>query len=174
MDEKLISMKAFATRHLSLLIEPAQWEGWEDGAVGWLLCHSSNAICDCEAGGGGYSHERTGGKGGKEEQSDAPPSSQEVDDINKKLIILPPASSRGLARASHCSAHSPPPHTSHSPLPHKIMGWVVGERKVDGEVCEREGKETFCSPSRLAIDEYHQGSSTIDRASFSLGLWWLL
>lgn len=51
---------------------------------------------------------------------------------------------------------------------------VVGERKVDGEVCEREGKETFCSPSRLAIDEYRQGSSTIDRASFSLGLWWLL
>lgn len=60
MDEKVISMKAFATRHLSLLIEPAQWEGWEDRAAGWLLCHSFNAICDCEAGGGGYSHERTG------------------------------------------------------------------------------------------------------------------
>lgn len=71
MDEKLISMKAFARRHLSLLIEPPQWEGWEDGAAGWLLCHSSNAICDCEA--GGCSHKRTGGKRGKEEQSDGPP-----------------------------------------------------------------------------------------------------
>lgn len=76
MDEKVISMKAFATRHLSLLIEPAQWEGWEDRAAGWLLCHSFNAICDCEAGGGGYSHERTGWGvegGGKEEQSDGTP-----------------------------------------------------------------------------------------------------
>lgn len=72
MDEKLISMRASATRHLSLLIEPAQWEGWEDGAAGWLLCHSSNAICDCEACGGGCSHERTGG-GGKEEQNDGTP-----------------------------------------------------------------------------------------------------
>lgn len=32
------------------------------------------------------------------------------------------------------------------------------------------GKDTFCSPSRLAIDEYRQGSSTIDPASFSLDL----
>lgn len=67
-----------------------------------------------------------------------PPPPKEVDDINKKLIILPPASSRGLARAIHCSAHSPPPHTSHSPRPHKIMGWAVGERTADSEVCERE------------------------------------
>lgn len=89
------------------------------------------------------------GGGGGQEQSDGlplplwhpptpPPPPKEVDDINKKLIILPPASSRGLARAIHCSAHSPPPHTSHSPRPHKIMGWAVGERTADSEVCERE------------------------------------
>ncbi|CAB1446344.1 unnamed protein product [Pleuronectes platessa] len=80
----------------------------------------------------------------------------EVDDINKKLIILPLATSEGLARAIHCSL----PllllliHLT-LPIPRRPR---VGQGEWRGWIrrCfEREGKETFCSPSRLAIDEAH-------------------
>lgn len=133
MDDKLISMKAFATWHLSFPIEPARWEGSggqrDERPAGSCVTPLMQYVTVRPAA-AATAMRRTGGggrKGGKEEQSDGlplplqqppPPTlppSQEVDDINKKLIILPPASSRGLARAIHCSVHSPPPHTSHSP-----------------------------------------------------------
>lgn len=86
----------------------------------------------------------------------ASPPSQEVDDINKKLIILPQATSEGVCQSDPLqSTHSPPLHISHSLHPQKTIGWAGGEKRMESEGFGREGKETFRSPSRLAIDESH-------------------
>ena len=119
------------------------------------LLYRSNAICVCafQTRSSNFVQEKR--KRGKEEQSDGLPS-QEVDDINKKLIILPQATSEGLATVIQCSL----PlllFLIHLTLyiPRKNTRWVGGERRTDSEVFGREGKETFCSSSRLAIDEAH-------------------